>query len=379
MIQDKIKVDEVKLKEIYQSRLSEFSTPERRLVERLVYPDAQSAAAAKAKLDAGEASFEDLVKARNLALKDIDLGDVTRDGLSKEAADAVFSMTAPGVVGPLPSALGPALFRMNAILPAQETSYAEARPQLLAEYQLEQARRQISAMIPDIEDLLAGGATLEDVAKETDLQVGSIDWWDGLGEGIANYDTFRAKALKAAKGDFPEVVTLEDGGLFALQLDKMLEPRVQPIEKVMPKVIAGWENQRLEDALHILAEQLAPQFKAGRDLSSLGLTVTKEVGITRGDFIDGTPKGFLKKVFQMDKGAVEIVPGYGAVLMVRLDDIQPPATDDPKLAQLGQAIDGQLRQSMARDVFAAYVGSLVSSYGLTLNQAAINAVHAQFP
>ena len=50
-------VDEQKLKDLYQNRISEFVIPEKRLVERLVYGTEAEAAAAKAKLDAG-ATFE---------------------------------------------------------------------------------------------------------------------------------------------------------------------------------------------------------------------------------------------------------------------------------------------------------------------------------
>ncbi len=378
MIQDTIKIDDAQLRKIYQSRISEFKVPERRLVERLVYPTEAEAKAARAKLDAGTASFEDLVAARGLKLSDIDLGKVTFDALG-DAAPKVFGLDKPGVVGPLPSSLGPALFRLNAILPAQETSFADARPQLLAEAQLEQARRDISAKISDIEDMLAGGATLEDIAKETDLTLGQIDWWDGLGEGIATYDGFRKAAKKVQKGDFPEVDTLSDGGIFALRLDKNLAPRVQPIDKVMPKVIAGWENQKTEEALQTLAEQLAPQFQMGRDLTTLGLDVTLEKDIKRNDFINGTPPDFLKTVFAMKKGEVKTVKGFGAVILVRLDNILPPAKDDPATARMRVALATQLRQSIAQDVFAAYAGALTAKAGVTLNQAAINAVNAQFP
>ena len=113
-------VDEAAVQDLYNSRLADYVVPEKRLVERLVYPTDADAAAAKARLDAGE-SFETLVKDRGLELTDIDLGDVTKSELGA-AGDAVFALTGPAVAGPLPTDLGPALFRMNAILAAQQTA-----------------------------------------------------------------------------------------------------------------------------------------------------------------------------------------------------------------------------------------------------------------
>ena len=74
------------------------SIPERRLVERLVYPDQAAADAARAELDAGT-TFEALVAERGLTLDAIDLGDVTREDLGA-AGDAVFAAAEGGVVGP---------------------------------------------------------------------------------------------------------------------------------------------------------------------------------------------------------------------------------------------------------------------------------------
>ena len=121
-------VDDAKLQQIYQSRLSEFVIPEKRLVERLGFATEADAAAAKARIDAGT-SFETLVQERKLTLADVDLGDVSQSQLG-DAGAAVFAMTEPGVVGPLNSTVGPALFRMNAILAKQETTFEQAKPDL---------------------------------------------------------------------------------------------------------------------------------------------------------------------------------------------------------------------------------------------------------
>ena len=80
-------------------------------------------------------AFEALVAERGLALSDVDMGDVSPADLGA-AGEAVFALTEPGVVGPLVSDLGPALFRMNAVLAAQEIPFEDARDDLRVEYQL---------------------------------------------------------------------------------------------------------------------------------------------------------------------------------------------------------------------------------------------------
>jgi len=78
MLLDEIELDEEALRAAYEDRSAEFNQPERRLVERLVFPNQAAADAAKTRLDEGT-TFETLVEDRGLELADVDLGDVSAD------------------------------------------------------------------------------------------------------------------------------------------------------------------------------------------------------------------------------------------------------------------------------------------------------------
>ena len=138
------------------------------------------------------------------------------------AGDAVFALKDPGVVGPFPSSIGPALFRMNAVLAAQETTFEQAKPDLALEQQLESARKAISGKVEAVDDALAGGATLADVAKEQGLTLATTDYAPGADDNdpITAYKGFRDTAATMAEGDFPEAIVLDDGGLVAMELDQ---------------------------------------------------------------------------------------------------------------------------------------------------------------
>ncbi|PIE08880.1 MAG: hypothetical protein CSA73_01385, partial [Rhodobacterales bacterium] len=194
-----IEVDEATLRELYDERAAEYQTPERRLVERLVFGSQDEAQAAADRLASGEIDFAALVAERGLDLSDTDMGDVTRAELGA-AGDAVFALTETGsVAGPLDSTLGPALFRMNAVLPEQITSFEQARETLQGEVAADTARRQIDAMVPEMDELLAGGATLEELQADYGMTLATMDWTASSGEGIAAYESFRG--LSADRAD----------------------------------------------------------------------------------------------------------------------------------------------------------------------------------
>ncbi|HBN31907.1 MAG TPA: peptidylprolyl isomerase, partial [Rhodobacteraceae bacterium] len=159
-----MEVDEAALRTLYDEQSARFNIPARRIVDRLVYPNQATAQAALDSLSSGAKTFETLVTERGLTLADVDLGEVSRADLTGAAADAVFLLTEPGVAGPVETDLGPALFQVNAVLEAQNTSFEQVSDELHAEYVADRARRQIDDGIVGIDDLLAGGNTLEEIA-----------------------------------------------------------------------------------------------------------------------------------------------------------------------------------------------------------------------
>ncbi|SIN87885.1 SurA N-terminal domain-containing protein [Vannielia litorea] len=377
MLVDTVEIDEDSARKLYESKASEFRQPERRLVERLIFPSDEAAAEAKAQLDDGSATFQSLVEARGLTLEDVDLGEVTRAALPGEAGEGVFGLSEPGVAGPFPTDLGPALFRMNGILAAVDVPFEEARADLVEELAQERARRVISDMEIEIEDRLAEGATLEELAEETELELRRIDWWEASGEDIANYNAFRDAALTLTDDDFPTVIRLEDGGIFAMRLDEILDPRVQEIDAVRPKVLAGWEAQETEKRLRVQAAELQAQIEAGAPLSSSAAPVDEAEGQTRDAFIEGTPPALVTTAFELEEGGSAILEGFGKVYLLQLTGVQPVDMENERIALLSQLLTQQAAQSLSVDLYSAFASAVAASAGVEIDNGALAQVHSQ--
>lgn len=377
MIVDQVEVDEAALRELYDARKADYSVPERRLVERLAFADEAAASSAMAQIEVGGTTFEALVEARGLSLTDVDLGDLAASDLGA-AAEAIFAAGIGAVVGPLPSDLGPALYRVNGVLEARETSFEGARDDLREELAAERARRMIETQAQDIDDLLAGGATLEELAQETDMQqLGKIDWSVNSAEGVAAYDAFREAAQNVSPEDFPEVGYLEDGGIFALRLDDTLPPRPEPFDDARDRVITGWTLQQTEAALKAQAETVLAGLTGDADFAETGLKVQVENGLTRTAYLDGTPPDFMTQVFEMEPGEMRVIGAGERMQIVRLDEVLPPA-DTPDLEQMRQGYGQQLDQVLAQALFEAFARDARLRAHPTLDQRALNAVQSSF-
>ena len=377
MLLEQIEVDDARLREMYDARAAEYVKPERRLVERLGFSDTEAAAAAKAQIEAGESSFEDLVEARGLTLQDVDEGEVSRDDLDPGVADAVFALSEPGLSEPVETPLGPAIYRINAVLQATETPFEDVRDDLLAQDKADTARRRIADQTNGIDDILVGGATLEDLAEDTDMQFGQVDYAEGTSTGLAAYEEFRSYIGGIDTDDFPEIQTLSDGGIFAARLDEIVPPALPPLEDVRDAVISAWTLEQRREMLEARGEALKEALTEGQSFEDVGLTATGETGTSRTDNPDGLPRGLIVRLFEIAEGEVVIASDADTTAIARLTAIAPPDLATEEAEAFVAQLEGQGSQGLAEDVFTIYNQAVLNSHDLSLNQAAIDQVIRQ--
>ncbi len=375
-IQAELPVDDAAVRALYDERIDEFLQEERRLVERLIFSSDEAAANARSRLDSGEARFEDLVEERGLQLSDTDLGDVSREDLD-DAADPVFAAAAGDVVGPLSTSLGPAFFRVNAVLAADEVPFEEAAPDLRDELANERAREVISDLRPQVEDLVAGGATIADLAERTDLELGQIAFSEDANEGPAAYQSFRDTAAEAQEGDLPDLVELEDGGLLVLQLDGVTPPALRPFEEARGDVLAAWQAQAIRTEVETRAEVAAQAIAGGASFEDQGLVSQVEENLTRRSQVEGTSPDFLPAVFEMQPVEVRAIPTADGAVVLRLDAVEPADPEAETVQAEALAIANEVSGAVSQDVFEAYARALQIGTEIRIDDRALAAVHAQ--
>ncbi len=377
MLVDQIEVEEPVLRAAYDARITEFVQPERRLVERLVFLSDEQATEAKARLDAEELTFDELVEERGLTLAAIDLGDLPEDELGAAAAD-IFALAEPGVVGPLPSDLGPALYRMNGILAARETTFDDAREQLRDAAAQDRARRLILDTQTQVADLLAGGADVTVLAERTEMIEESIEWNVETVDGISAEPAFRTAVSAAQPGDFAEVTQLANG-IAVIVVDEVLDPALRPLDDIRAEVTEAWTSAATEDALVIQAEGMAEQIRRDSEFLELGILPETTTGMTRTDFTEGTPPDFSTAAFEMEEGDMRVLSADGDAWLIRVNTITKPDATAPAAAAEREQFADQTASELANGISTAYSQALIDEAGFEVNQTAINAVHSHLP
>ncbi len=167
------------------------------------------------------------------------------------------------------SAVGPAIFRVNAILSAQTTSFEDALPQLRQDLALARAAELVQQEMEPLDDELAGGATLEELAADSPMQIGTVTW-DAQSEPAdapATEPEFYNAAAALADGDFPEITLADSGTIFAMRLDSLAPSELQPLGDVRAEAEAGAAEAKRIEALEAEGEALKARLAAGEDFA----------------------------------------------------------------------------------------------------------------
>jgi len=377
MLADRIVVSQSELKDEYKSQPDRFNKPARRIIDRIIFDSVKTARTVKDQLDKEEVSFTKVAEDRGLTQTDIDLGDIEKGQLDKDIDDLLFNASEVGIYGPIDTNLGPALFQINAIIDPQNTSFEDAAEELTAEYVSIESRKLINEMITDIDDLLAQGLTLEEIAKETAMELEKISYDNTTENGIAAYDGFRAEALKVKIGGFPELRELSDGGVFALRLDDLIEPALRPFETVKDQVATDWSASEDKKSLLKLADTLIIKLDNGETFESLNLNAESVSSITRNKYIDGIPAQLLEELFSNKTGKTSKIDNGDTVLLARLNDISEFNSETDESKELLSQVGIQLSNQVTGDLLRLFASALKDRDGVILNQNAVNQINTQ--
>jgi len=297
-----------------------------------------------------------------------------------EAREMLFGTEELGVYGPLETPLGPAIYRVNAVLDATNITLEDVRDELRQELAQSEAAARISEETDAIDDLIAGGASIEDVAKETFMELGTITLTAQTEEGIAADQSFREEALTAGLEEERDLANLSDG-LFVLRVDEIRDPTLQPLADVRADVEAAWRETETINRLTELGSSLKERIDGGETLaalsSELGMVLVEEEPLGRNDIVEDTPPAFVQEIFTAQVNEAVVVPDEASVLLARISDIVPTAlVGDEVDAQL-TAVEEQIEVSTATDMLTYFTQGLQDEAGISVNQSLIQNVLSQ--
>lgn len=388
-----LKIDEKQLADEYAARKAQFTIPEKRAVDQAVYPDEAAAKAARERITKGE-DFAAVAKdTLGRTPEELSLGTVSQSELPGEIGTVAFGLAKDSVSEPVQTPFGWHLVRVTAIQPGSETPFEQVKDQLKIELAQRLGADQMTKLLPQIDDRLAGGATIEDTAKAFNFTLHKIAATDRRGfdpneKPVPDLPQPPRELLDQAF-ELPEqndlqVSELRDGSLVITRIEKITPEAPRPLDTIKERVMADWKRAEADKAGDAQAKALADKIKGGSDLSAVARELQAQVqrtpaidaqGLAPADttgFANPFSPALLSQVFRTKKD--EVISGRGIspdqYIVARVTEIVEPAykADDAQVAALRQ----ELGNAQSNDVVAGYLEALKARYPVNVHQAVVD-------
>ncbi len=374
--------DEGELRALYDARTSIYSQPEQRDLYQTIFDSEADATAAKARLDAGEVDFDALLAERGETRADTSLGEVTRGDLAEATADAAFDAANEGVAGPVDTGFGFALIDVAAITPAETIPFEDARDELAIDLQREAAVDAAPGLAGEIDDLRAGGSTLEEIATELGLKLGEAKGVsaENRADDLTGDPAFISDLFASEEGEERDVVETDDGGYFVQRLDGVTEAALRPLDDVRAEVMAHWWSTQLAESLRARAEALVERLDDGEQLAivadELSVDVQTEGPKTRAEGWAAITAELVEGVFgaQMGGAGFSATPNAPDLVTIAVVvGIEAPEADDDRLT----ALQTQLNQMAGSDALQLFLSAKQVEAGVTINTQLLESLLSQ--
>ena len=365
-----------------QVKAARYSTPERRTVQQIVFPNEADAAAASARLRSG-ATFADLLTERKLESKDSDLGTVTREQLyDKAVQDAAFALPQDGTSDPVAGQFGPVLVHVAAIEPAGTKPFDAVAPALRQELATRRAADEIKRLHDRIEDVRSSGKPLADAAQSVGLSARTIDAIDarGLDKGgrpvgdLAGGDALLKAAFGSDIGVDNDTVEGRDGSTTWFEVAGIEPAHPRALGEVKAEVEAAWRKGGTAKRLADKAAEMVKALDGGQTVEQLAaangnLAVAHANDVKRSG-APSLPDGMGQQVFAGpvgSAGSVAEADGARAVFKV-LDSVVPPLDAD---APETRTLTDRYRTALSEQILISYLDRFGAKVGMKVNQDAV--------
>ena len=244
---NEIEITEEEIQNIYEERKQNFTQPEFRELSRIIFQTSDLANEALNKILSNEKTFEQIGKDFDLNKNEINFGTYSKIDLDDELSDFIFDtkIKKNSIVGPVNGELGFELYKVNKIIPEFVLGEEKAKLQIINEIQLENSLNKLSEMIPEVEDMIASGETLEEIAKKYQINIEKIK----ISKGDELPKKYRNKNLKTyfneASNDNSDLLQIEDNTFISIRLDKEIEPIIPSFEKIYDQLLDDYKTSQI--------------------------------------------------------------------------------------------------------------------------------------
>ena len=380
---------EAEIAAAYKAQAGRFAATEKRSLSQVVIGDRAAADALVAKIKSGTGID---VAAKGAGLQAAKLTGIEKLAYSAqtttEIASAVFAAARGSVVGPIKSAFGWTIIRVDSVDQVAAKTLDQARADLTRELGADKLTKALGALHDKIDDSIGDNSTFAEIVADQKLQpvttVPVIADGRDPDNGSVLPDPQLAQVwiagFAAEQGDDPQLVPVGQDGSFALvSLDRIVPSAPPPIAKIADLVKRDFTIDRARRAARTIAAEIVAKANKGITLSdavaqaSAKLPAVRPIAASRAQ-LAANPKGApppLVLLFSMAPKTAKLLeaPERAGYYVIYLGQIErSAASNNPRLIQ---AMRGDLSKVIGREYIGQFVQAVRRDVGVKKNDALI--------
>lgn len=375
-----VTVSEEDLRANYKNDLDSYTTPEKRVVQQIIFGDEETARKAAGMIGEGRA-FEAVAK---------ELANVEGDALKygefavgefpiPDMAATIEALAVGGISEPVSTDFGWHIFRIAAIQPERVVPFEELREQIENSLKIERVGDVLYRLSTALEDEVAGGATLEAAAATLNVEVRKTGLVDiqGMGkdgkpvEGLPDGEFLNTLFVteineQSAMGQIP------DGSYYIVRGDEIVPSALRPVAEVKDEIVKGWQADQRREKTQNRALAIVERIENGEALSAIaaaeGIKVSESKPFTRRG--EGVESKLLTQIlvgdmFRLQPGQASMAETGDGFVVAALKSIQAAGPSDSRgMATL-------IGNQMTGDILRQFDAALQKEFGVDVDRAAV--------
>jgi peptidyl-prolyl cis-trans isomerase D len=366
-------VPEDKIKELYEFQKDSLSEPETRSWVQISTEDEATAKIIAARLKAGETA-EEITKSLNLNPPITFEKTIVTNTPDDQIAEAVFEAK-DKAIGVTQGRLTWAAWKLNAITPAVQKTYADVHDTLRESFIKEEAADKLYELVGLFEDARASGATLEEAAETTGLLLLSLPPVDPRGNDkdhkpVAAYEN-EAEILKTVfetdEAVESEILETKDGEYYAIRTDSIIPPTDPALADIRDRVAEAWRKGQKSEWIKTFADEIKSALVAGEDANAIaakypGISVETAL-LQRGQDVPPMTQRHGAQMFGLAVGEVAMAPDQSDknLIIARLDKIIPANEVPDAVIEIGRRSIGE---ALSADMQTEFLRGMLDQFNI---------------
>jgi peptidyl-prolyl cis-trans isomerase D len=370
------KIDNVideELKVVYEGKKQVFTDPEKRKVQQMVFKDKAAGEQAVKDLDNGM-RFEEVAKKNFPDKKSFVIGELTKNGLSADIANVIFTLPIGTPSKLVQSPMGYHIFLVDAVTEAKIKGFAEVKDKLRTSYLDEKRYEKLNEIAHTIDKEVLAGKNLDEIAKNFGFKVQELKSLSNTdNKDMMKIASFKSAIFSTDQGSVSMVTPLEGHDkYFLLAVNKIYPTKLKDMSEVKADVMKIWLDGKTQDRLIDISQDvykaLASGTKPEEVTKKFSLNAPKLMNISlMSDSAKKMSYEFLKEMLTLKTGSCThpIKDEKGDYMIACLSGVID--ADPAQLKDRRNAISMELMQNAPNELMVQLIKAAKEKYKVEFN------------